>query len=153
MYSRNRLRIVTRASGSVGLGETSPSPVRSVRDLRVFQMTHRAVLAVYEVTGRFPKGESRGLASQLRRAAASVPANLVEGAARNHRAEYRQFVGIARASAAEVSYHLLLAHDLGFVHRDDFIALEDRYDQIGRMLTRLGQSLGPSGEDWIRNSG
>lgn len=131
-----------------GAGRDDPSaPIRSVRDLRVFRMAHEAVLRIYEITRRFPAPEARGLTSQLRRAAASVPANLVEGAARNHRGEYRQFVGIARASAAEVSYHLLLARDLGLIEHDEHLELDDRCDQIGRMLTRLAQALAPRTED------
>lgn len=82
-----------------------------------------------------------GLATQLRRAAASVPANLAEGAGRLNRAEYRQFVGIARGSTAEVSYHLLLAKDLGFVSEEKYQELRANCVRVGQMLMRLAQAL------------
>jgi len=79
--------------------------ITSVEDLEVFKLSHALGLMVYATTRTFPRQETFGLVTQLRRAAASVGANLVEGAGRLNRAEYRQFVGIARGSAAEVRYH------------------------------------------------
>jgi len=96
---------------------------------------------VYKITERFPRREMFGLVSQVRRAAASVPANLVEGAGRLNRGEYRQFVGIARGSAAEASYHLFLARDLGHISAPEYAALRTGYDRVSQMLTRLSQSL------------
>jgi four helix bundle protein len=115
--------------------------VRSVEDLEVFKMAHRVVLEVYRLTQRFPVEERFGLASQLRRAAASVPANLSEGAARIGSAEFRRFAGIARGSVAEASYHLLLAKDLGYVDSRDYRAIRSDCNKIARMLTRLIRSL------------
>jgi four helix bundle protein len=71
--------------------------------LEVFKLAHELVLKIYELTRTFPREETFGLVTQLRRAAASVPANLAEGAGRLNRAEYRQFVGISKGSTAEVS--------------------------------------------------
>lgn len=113
----------------------------SVEDLEVFKLAHALVLKVYEVTRTFPRDESFGLVRQLRRAAASVGANLVEGAGRLNRAEYRQFAGIARGSAAETSYHLLLARDLGYITPDQSNKLREDYRRVGQMLTRLAQAL------------
>ena len=113
----------------------------SVEDLEVSKLAHALVLKVYAATRTFPRHETFGLVTQLRRAAASVGANLVEGAGRLNRAEYRQFVGIARGSAAEASYHLLLAQDLGYIASDDPDKLREDYSRVGQMLTRLAQSL------------
>jgi four helix bundle protein len=55
--------------------------------------------------------------------------------------EYRQFVGIARGSAAEVSYQLLLARDLGYISKEDYDELRLGFQRVGQMLTRLAQSL------------
>ncbi|MGD0949944.1 MAG: four helix bundle protein [Candidatus Binatia bacterium] len=68
-------------------------------------------------------------------------ANPVEGAGRLNRAEYRQFAGIGQSSAAEASYHLLLARDLGYIARDDSDKLREDYSRVGQMLTRLTQAL------------
>ena len=115
--------------------------ITSVEDLEVFKLAHVLVLKVYVATRTFPRQENFGLVTQLRRAAASVGANLVEGAGRLNRAEYRQCVGIARGSAAEASYHLLLARDFGYLASDDSDQLRADYGRVGQMLTRLAQSL------------
>lgn len=78
---------------------------------------------------------------QLCRAAASVPANIVEGQSRQTTKEYIQFLYNARGSLEETRYHLLLAKDLGFLKEDDYNALETEYKIVSKMLNRLIQSL------------
>ena len=80
--------------------------MKSVEELDVFKLSHEMALAIYELTRNFPEEEKFGLTSQMRRAAYSVPMNLVEGANRLNSKEYRQFVGIAKGSAGEVTYQL-----------------------------------------------
>ena len=87
--------------------------MKSVEELEVFQLAHQLTLRIYDVTRRFPREEMFGIVRQLRRCASSACANLAEGAGRLNRAEYRQFVGIAKGSAAEAAYFLLLSRDLG----------------------------------------
>jgi four helix bundle protein len=115
--------------------------MRSVEDLDVFRLAHRLALDVYRVTESFPKVEQFGLTAQLRRAACSVPSNIVEGANRNSRAEYRNFAGIARGSAGEVGYQLLLAMDLGYLPRETGQRLRGDYARVVQMLTNLIKSL------------
>ncbi len=115
--------------------------MKSVEELDVFKLAHELTLKVYKLTAEFPREESFGLISQMRRAASSVGMNLVEGSMRLNSREFRQFVGIARGSAAEVSYQLLLAKDLGYVSKKVFGELRSGYDRVGQMLTRLAQSL------------
>ncbi len=67
--------------------------------------------------------------------------NLVEGSMRLSSREFRQFVGIARGSAAEVSYQLLLARDLGYISKEVYEEIRSGYDRVSQMLTRLAQSL------------
>jgi four helix bundle protein len=86
--------------------------VKSVEELDVFKLAHQLALRVYKVTTGFPKDETFSLVSQMRRAAGSVGMNLMEGSMRLSSKEYRQFAGIARGSAGEVCYQLLLARDL-----------------------------------------
>jgi len=116
--------------------------MKSVEELDVFKLAHELALKVYNVTVKFPREESFNLVSQMRRAASSDGMNLVEGSMRLNSREFRQFVGIARGSAAEVSYHLLLARDLGYLQNDIYPELRSSYDRVGQMLTRLAQSLG-----------
>ncbi|MGE0681765.1 MAG: four helix bundle protein [Candidatus Binatia bacterium] len=115
--------------------------MKSVEDLEVFQLAHTLTLKVYEVTATFPREEMFGLVSQTRRAASSIGMNLAEGAMRLSRREYRHHVGIARGSAAEVSYQLLLAKDLQYLRAEQYKELRVAYERVGQMLTRLGQSL------------
>ena len=86
--------------------------MKKVEDLDVFKLSHSLTLEIFETTKTFPEEEKFGLISQMRRAAYSVPMNLMEGAHRLGSKEYRQFVGIAKGSAGEIKYQLLLAKDL-----------------------------------------
>lgn len=116
--------------------------MKDVEEMDVFKLAHYLTREVYKITTAFPKEELYGLTSQMRRAAVSVPANIVEGANRNSRAEYRSFVGIAKGSAGEVRYYLLLAIDLGYLAPEDSERLRAEYLRIIQMLTNLVKSLG-----------
>jgi four helix bundle protein len=111
------------------------------KNLRVWAKAHALTLAVYQKTRAFPKDEMYGLISQLRRASASVGANIAEGCGRRSDAELRRSVQIARGSANEVEYHLLLARDLDFLTTQEYKDLEASVLEIQRMLAALVQSL------------
>ena len=116
--------------------------MKDVEELDVFKLAHRLAVKVYKITAAFPKEEIYGLTAQMRRAATSVPANVVEGANRNSRAEYRSVVGFAKGSAGEVRYYLLLAMDLEYLPRPDGERLRGEYVRVIQMLTNLAKSLG-----------
>jgi len=111
------------------------------KDLRVWEKSYALTLSVYKATRGFPKEEMYGLTSQLRRAASSVGANIAEGCGRRSDPEMRRFLQIARGSANEVEYHLLLARDLQFLSADEFKNLEAKVLEIQRMLTAFVQRL------------
>jgi four helix bundle protein len=115
--------------------------MKSVKDLDVFKLAHQLALETYATTKKFPKEETFSLVDQMRRAAASVGMNLMEGAMRLGSKEYRQFVGIARGSAGEVCYQLLLAKDLKYITEDNYRELRSGYDRVLQMLSRLSQTL------------
>jgi four helix bundle protein len=115
--------------------------MENFKDLRVWAKAHELTLAVYQKTRTFPKEEMYGLTSQLRRASASVGANIAEGCGRRSDAEMKRFVQIARGSANEVEYHLLLAKDLNFLTAAEHRDLEAKVLEIQRMLASLVQSL------------
>jgi four helix bundle protein len=81
------------------------------KNLKVWSKARGLTLAVYQGTRTFPKDEIYGLTSQIRRASASIGANIAEGCGRRSDPEMRRFVQIARGSANELEYHLLLAKD------------------------------------------
>jgi len=111
------------------------------KDLRVWAKAHALTLAVYQRTRAFPKEELYGLTSQLRRATASVGANIAEGCGRRSDGEMRRFVQIARGSANEVEYDLLLAKDLDLLTEEEHKNFEAKVLEIQRMLATLVQSL------------
>src|SRR5437667_7757197 len=89
-------------------------PAKSFEDLVVWQKAHQFVLGIYRLTDGFPKTETYGLTSQLRRAAVSIPANIAEGFKKNGRPDKVRFMNIAQGSVEECRYYLILAKDLGY---------------------------------------
>jgi four helix bundle protein len=115
--------------------------VETVEDLTVFKKSHGLTLEIYKATKKFPSEEKFGLVPQMRRAASSIPANLMEGSHRSNRGEYRQFAGIARGSAGELKYHLMLARDLGYLSSHEYDSFKSEIDEISKMLRGLIKSL------------
>lgn len=111
--------------------------MRDIRKYEVFQLADQLVLDVYGVTAKFPKSEMFGLVGQMRRAAASIPMNLAEGAARAGAKEFAQFVNIAIGSCEEVRYQLHLAEALGYVANTEQRALDGKYESVKKMLAKL----------------
>ncbi|HND62138.1 MAG TPA: four helix bundle protein, partial [Opitutaceae bacterium] len=91
----------------------------------------------------FPSDERFRLSDQLCRSAASVPTNIAEGKGRGSRAEFRQFLVIARGSIEETRYLLLLSRDLGFMTVETYTDLEHRYTEVSKMTNALLRSLKP----------
>ena len=111
------------------------------KKLKVWQETHKLVLEIYKITARFPQSETYGLVNQLKRAAYSIPSNIVEGQSRNTTKEYLQFLHNSRGSLEEVRYFLLLSQDLGFLSTDSYQNLEQAYETASKMLNGLIKSL------------
>jgi four helix bundle protein len=111
--------------------------MQDFRNLLVWQKAHAWVLSVYRFTQQFPDDERFGLTSQLRRAAASIPANLAEGCGRGGSVEFGRFVQIAIGSAAEAEYHVVLATDLGYVRNAESVTALHGIQEIKRMLSSL----------------
>jgi four helix bundle protein len=112
------------------------------KKLKVWSKAHLLTLAVYEITRKFPREEVFGLTSQIRRASASIGANIAEGCGRRSDPEMKRFVQIARGSANELEYHLPLARDLQLLPVEEFKELETKTLEIQRMLAALTQRLG-----------
>src|SRR5208282_1808835 len=111
--------------------------MQDFRKLSVWGKSHQLVLLVYEATGSVSERKFPGLTSQVRRAAASIPANIAEGCGHTGSRELARFLGIAVASSFELAYHLQLASDLGMLTKSDFARLDARTEQVKRMLSSL----------------
>jgi four helix bundle protein len=117
------------------------SIVQSYRDLVVWKKSMSLVLDVYSSTQAFPKIETYGLTSQLRRAAVSVPSNIAEGQARLSTGEFKQFLGNARGSLVEVETQILIARDLGYLEQQASERILSAAAEVGRILNGLLASL------------
>lgn len=109
--------------------------------LEVWKLAHELTVAVYKTTEQFPKSEQFGLISQVKRSASSIPANIVEGQARQYKKEYIQFLFIAKGSAEETHYHLYLAKDLKYITEEEYHHLNDLCIRVKMMLHKLIQAL------------
>jgi len=115
--------------------------LKSFRELEVWQKAHGLVLATYRLTDKFPDRERFGIVSQIRRSAASVPANIAEGFGRRTTKELLQFVTNANGSLEETRYFFILGRDLGYLKNEDFEDMEKQCSSVGQMIGALGRSL------------
>lgn len=117
--------------------------VRKHQQLRVWQEAMDLVVAIYSMTSSFPSVERYGLASQMQRAAVSVPSNIAEGAARGSKPDFLRFLHIARGSLSELETQCQIAQRLGYM--DDISALElainSVFSQLGGLIKHLKASL------------
>jgi four helix bundle protein len=115
--------------------------MRDHRKLRAFEFADEVAILVYRVTAGFPKEELFGLTSQIRRAAISVPSNIVEGCARDSEADYLRFLNIAFGSLRELHYQLNLAKRLGFLSNEDSSLIEPKVVETEKVLNGLIRAL------------
>ena len=111
--------------------------VQSYRDLIAWQKAMELVTEIYRATHRFPKEELFGLMSQLRRAAVSIPSNIAEGKGRLSKGEFRQFLGNARGSLAELETQILIARNLDYLDEAETNRLLAMVEEVGKILNGL----------------
>jgi four helix bundle protein len=116
---------------------------RHFQDLIVWQKAHKFVLDTYKITSTFPESEIYGLTSQLRRAAVSIPANIVEGFKKAGRADKSRFLNIAQASLEESRYYLLLARDLGYCDCSDILK---QLEEVSKLLDSYNRTIQKSNQ-------
>ena len=115
--------------------------MRDHKKLRAFELADDLVFAVYASTKSFPREEQFGLTAQIRRAAVSVPSNIVEGCARNTEADFLHFLDMAYSSAREVEYQISLARRLGYLSDKDFQCLNAKCEEAAKILNGLIRSF------------
>jgi four helix bundle protein len=111
------------------------------RRLHAWQRSRELFVAIDRLTRTFPRSDRGVVASQLRRSAYSSPTNIAEGCGKSSAKETARFLQIAAGSVTETENHLLIATDLGYVHRKAGEALLDQTIAIRRMLFRLTATL------------
>ena len=115
--------------------------MRDFRELKVWEKAHRLTLRLYKLTRSFPKDERYGLTAQIRRAAASIGANIAEGCGRRTPGDFARLLQVAVGSGSELQYHLLLASDLEYMPRQEYEQLDRSTAEVKRMLTTFIRRL------------
>ena len=115
--------------------------LKSFQELEVWQKANHLVLQTYRATDGFPDKEKYGIVSQVRRSAASIPANIAEGFGRRTTKELLQFLANANGSLEETRYFLLLSRDLGYLAKERYVELEMECSSVAQMISALGRSL------------
>jgi len=115
--------------------------MKTHKDLDVWKKSIEFVSEIYQVTSSFPKEELYGLTSQIRRAAISIPSNIAEGAARNHKKEFKQFLYISLSSSTELETQIIIAHNLGYINLSQYNLYLEKLEIISKMLQGLIKSI------------
>ncbi|NBT23816.1 four helix bundle protein [bacterium] len=115
--------------------------MRDHRRLRAFELADELVLETYRSTKSLPKEEMFGLVAQMRRAAVSIASNIVEGCARDSRAEYLRFLEIAFGSVRELAYQASLAERLGYFEKGEDSGFIGKIDEGEKVLAALIRSV------------
>ena len=122
-------------NGELGIGtQARVTPVRSYRDLVVWQKAMALAALCYTKTRSFPRAEAFGMTAQIRRAAASIPANIAEGNGREHTGSYIQFLRVSQGSLKELETHVLLAQTVELMDQADAEQILDMSEQVGKLL-------------------
>jgi len=117
------------------------SKIRSFKDLEIWQRSIKLVENIYVTTQNFPKEEIYGLASQLRRAAVSIPSNIAEGFSRASNREYKQFLYVSRGSCAEVVTQIIISRNLNYIEGSKAEILLNETEEISKMTMSLIKKL------------
>lgn len=126
----------------MGSGEWARvAPVRSYRDLVVWQQAMELAKLCYFKTRSFPRTEAFGLTAQIRRAGASIPANIAEGNGRENTGSYIQFLRVSQGSLKEMETHVLLAQAVELMPAADADQILAKSERVGKLLRSLIQSM------------
>ncbi|MBE9036602.1 four helix bundle protein [aff. Roholtiella sp. LEGE 12411] len=119
----------------------SKTPIQSYQDLQVWQEGMNLAESCYLLTRNFPKEETYGITTQIRRSAVSIPANIAEGYGRKTRGEYIQFLYIAQGSLKELETHMILSKRVNLIEAQSIDSVLAQCQLVGRLLQGLIRSL------------
>ena len=111
------------------------------KDLKFWQLSREFCKDIYDFTSNFPENERFGLIAQLRRASISIPSNIAEGASRKTNKDFSRFLSISLGSCYEIETQLLISNDLGFLSNDGLLKLQEKLNQIIKMMSKFNSSL------------
>ncbi|WP_379086177.1 four helix bundle protein [Pedobacter sp. UC225_65] len=111
--------------------------MQNFKELKVWQKAHLITLSIYQASAKFPKEEVYSLTNQLRRASASIPANIAEGCGKNTQLDLANYLNISLGSANETEYFLILSKDLNYLSEEQFSILSNDINEVKAMLISL----------------
>ena len=115
------------------------------KNLKIYERSYKAGLAVYKLTKQYPKTEKYGIVSQMQRAGTSIPLNIAEGYAKKaSQEEFKRFLLIAIGSANEMSVLLEFSKDLGYINKEQYEKASKEYEEIGKMLNTFIKTIAES---------
>ena len=114
--------------------------IKSFTDLNAWKEGHNLVLDIYKITKNFPKEEAFGLVSQMRRCAVSITSNIAEGLSRHSYKEKSQFYSISQGSVTELQNQLLIAKDVSYISKDEFMKIADQTVIVHKIINGLIKS-------------
>lgn len=115
--------------------------MNNYKELKVWQKAVDLAVIVYEITNNFPKEEAFGLTSQIRRSAISIASNIAEGAGRNSKKEFNNFLGISNGSTSELETQMIIAHKINFIDDLALKSIQLKVEEIQKMNLSLKKSL------------
>lgn len=115
--------------------------IKDYEDLKIWQKGIEIVKDIYGLTDKFPKEEMYGLASQMKRAAISIPSNIAEGFERFHGKEYKQYLRISLGSSAELSTQTTIAKELKFIDETSARNIKEELKTLSKMISTLIKKL------------
>lgn len=115
--------------------------MNNYRELKVWQVSIELAVELYSILKSFPKSEQFGLTSQIKRSAISISSNIAEGAGRNSKKEFNQFLGVASGSTSELSTQLEIAQRIGFLQISEHKAIEEKITYVQKMIYKLQKSI------------
>jgi four helix bundle protein len=111
------------------------------KKLKVWKIAHQFAIDIYKLTKDYPDEERYGIVAQIRRSSSSIATNIVEGCGQINNGNLVRYLGIAKGSAFESEYQLLVSKDLGFISQEKYNIMNEKVKYIIRMLTKLISSL------------
>ena len=115
--------------------------IKSYEDLIVWKKAYGLALSIYKITKKFPSSELYSLTNQIRRCSVSISANIAEGRGRQYKKEFIHFLFISKGSLEETKVFIRLAKDLEYISENEFNELQNKYNEVGRLLSGLIKSL------------
>lgn len=115
--------------------------MHNIKELKIWNKSIDLAMRIYEMTSRFPPEEKFGLISQMRRCSVSISSNIAEGAGRNTKGEFLQFLGIANGSCYELQTQVVIAHKLGFIDNVQSDIMLDNIDELQKMNFKFQQAI------------